>query len=247
MRKLCFHIQKGGVGKTSVSGMVACALARRGKKTLLIDCDPQANLTSWLYMSAIEFDLADALSGRADIKRAILPLSDSLSIAPSIAIGGYLREWADTKLQTEPKAFEFLAADIADMGFEYAIFDCSPSLSQLEKSIIAVVDEVINPLTPEFFSVDGIEIFLSELKKIERSYRRNIQNDKIVLNMINRSFAAHEKFHAALRKLDYRIFAIPQDRNIADCQTAHKSVFDYAPQARSIEGFERLTDAVLVS
>ena len=247
MKKICFHIQKGGVGKTSIAGTVAWDLARRGKKTVLVDCDPQANLTSWLYGADIDADLADALSRRAVLSQAVKPVTSSLFLVPTIAIGGALREWSETALPSEPKAFEFLTDDLAGMGFEYAVFDCSPSLSRLEKSVVAVTDEVINPLTPEFFSVDGIEIFLSELRKIETGYRRRIRNDKIVLNMINRSFAAHGTFQKALEKLNYRIFSIPQDRNIADCQTAHKSLFDYAPRTKSVEGFERITDALLAS
>jgi cellulose biosynthesis protein BcsQ len=164
---------------------------------------------------------------------------------PVVAIGGTLKEWSETKLQVNPKAFEFLAADLTALGYEYAVFDCSPSFSQLERAVIAETDEVINPLSPEFFSVDGIEIFLSELGKIEDAYRHNIRNDKIVLNMVNKSFTRHREFQRALGNLDYTIFTIPQDAKIAECQIAHKSLYDFVPQSKSMSGFEELTTALL--
>jgi cellulose biosynthesis protein BcsQ len=245
MKKICFHIQKGGVGKTSVSGTVAFSLARQGKKTVFVDCDPQGNASSWYCGDIIEYDIADVLARRVSLRDTVKPITENLSMVPVVAIGGGLKEWAETKLPQNPKAFEFLAADLEALGFEYAVFDCSPSFSQLERAVIAVADEVINPLSPEYFSVDGIEIFLAELRKIEDGYRRKIQNDKIVLNMVNKSFARHREFQRALGKLDYRLFVIPQDAKIAECQISHQSLYDFAPGAKSIDSFEALTAAIL--
>ena len=245
MRKICFHIQKGGVGKTSVSGTVAYSLARQGKKTVFVDCDPQGNASSWYCGEVIAHDIADILAHRAPLSQAVKRITDSLFMVPVVAIGGTLKEWSETKLAQNPKAFEFLMADLEGMGFEYAVFDCSPSFSQLERAVIAVADEVVNPLSPEFFSVDGIEIFIAELRKIEEAYRRTIRNDKIALNMVNKSFARHREFQRVLGDLNYQIFVIPQDAKIAECQIAHKSLYDFAPQAKSIPSFEALAAALL--
>ena len=57
--------------------------------------------------------------------------------------------------------------DLEDLGFEYAVYDLSPGMSLLEKRILSSVDEVITPLTPEYFSLDGIEIFNNDLKEIQ--------------------------------------------------------------------------------
>ena len=74
MKKICFHIQKGGVGKTSVTGNVAALLARNGKKTLLVDFDPQANTTSWFCTERPEHDIADMITGRAGLEKVLRPL-----------------------------------------------------------------------------------------------------------------------------------------------------------------------------
>ena len=245
MRKLCFHIQKGGVGKTSVTGNAAALLAREGKKTLMVDCDPQANLSSWFCAEKPESDIASALSGQASAEQAIRPLGDLLSILPVAALKSGLKPWAETELARSPRAIEFLVSDIEALGFEYALFDCSPSFSLLERSIVSCMDEVINPLSAEFFSIDGIESFVSELRGIEKANRKTIKNDKLVVNLLNRSFARHRAFLEELEKLSCRVFVIPQDSKIAESQIAHLSLADFEPRAKSMPFFMELVRSII--
>jgi nitrogenase subunit NifH len=63
--------------------------------------------------------------------------------------------------------------------------------------------------------------------------------------MLNKSFSRHRGFEQALTKLDYRLFTIPQDAKIAECQIAHKSLYDFAPQTKAVSAFETLTDALM--
>jgi cellulose biosynthesis protein BcsQ len=235
------------VGKTTISGTIAASLARRGRKTVFVDADPQGNASSWYCGEAVRRDIADVLTHRASLTEAIKPIAPALDMLPVIAIGGMLKKWSETELTQDPKAFEFLISDLAALGYEYAVFDCSPSFSQLERAVIAEADEVINPLSPEFFSVDGIEIFVAELRGIEQKYRRKIRNDKIALNMLNKSFSRHRGFEEALGRLDYRIFTIPQDAKIAECQIAHRNLYDFAPQTKAVGAFEALTDALITT
>jgi cellulose biosynthesis protein BcsQ len=244
MKKICFHIQKGGVGKTSVTGNVAALLAREGKKTLLVDFDPQANLSSWFCPKKLKHDIAGVISGQTGAKEAIRPLGGGLSILPVIAIGGGLKQWAETELVRSPRAVEFFISDLENLGFEYAFFDCSPSFSLLERSVISCMDEIINPLSAEFFSIDGIESFVNELHNIEKANRKTVKNDKIVVNLLNRSFARHRAFLEELEKLRYQVFVIPQDSKIAECQIAHKSLIDFEPKAKSLPFFMKLVNSI---
>jgi cellulose biosynthesis protein BcsQ len=245
MKKICFHIQKGGVGKTSVAGNIAAFLAREGKKTLLVDFDPQGNASSWFCRGDLQYDIADVLAGKTGVENALYHVDESFFLLPVIAIGGALKKWSETELLRNPRAIEFLANDIEKAGFDFVIFDCSPSFSLLERSVIACGDEVINPLSPEFFSIDGIENFMIELQNIEKANRKVIKNDKIVVNLLNRSFARHRAFLAELENLRRRIFVIPQDSKIAECQIAHKSIIRFDAKAKSAPYFKTLMDSLL--
>jgi cellulose biosynthesis protein BcsQ len=245
MRSIAFHIQKGGTGKSSCSGNVAAGLARRGCKTVLVDCDQQGNASSWFITEPIDYELTDVLLGNVAAAKAMVSIADNFALLPVSPLDGALTRFAETQLIKSPRAFEFLIADLADLGFDYAIFDCSPSFSQLERAIIGSVDEVINPLTPEYFSIDGIEIFTNELRQIEKAMRRKIIHDKIICNMINRSFSHHLGFYKNLQKLSYRIFAVPQDTKIPKSQIFHQSIYDYDRQSKTIPALELLIEALI--
>ena len=123
MRKIAFHLQKGGVGKTTLSGNVAYGLSSIGKKTIIIDCDPQGNLSSWFLDSATKYELSDVLAGNVVLSDAIINIRENLSILPTFSIGGELRTYAETKLNDEPFVFEDLCSELETMGYDVAIFD----------------------------------------------------------------------------------------------------------------------------
>lgn len=245
MKKICFHIQKGGVGKTSVSGNAASLLVHGGKKTLLVDCDPQGNTSSWFCGDTPDYDIADVITGKAAAQDALRQLNENWFLLPVKARGSGLKQWTETELLRSPRSVEFLISDLELLGFDYALFDCSPSLSLLERSLISCMDEVINPLLPEFFSIDGIEGFVKELQDIERANRRIITNNKLVVNLVNRSFARHRAFLAELEKLPYQVFVIPQDSKIAECQIAHKSLIEFDPRAKSLPFYRALVESLM--
>ena len=244
MVTIAFHIQKGGTGKTSCAGTVAGGIARLGYKTALIDCDQQGNTSSWFLTDSIAYELSDVLTGKTETGRALKEIAPSFFLLPVSPLDGNLTAFAENHLIRNPKCFEFLIADLASAGFKYIIFDCSPSFSQLERAVIGAVDEVITPLTPEYFSMDGIEIFTKELSRIRRAMRRPIIHDKIICNMVNRSFSHHLAFRGNLQKLSFRVFTVPQDTNIPKAQIYHQSIFDYDPKSRSVPSFEEIIKAV---
>lgn len=244
MRSIAFHIQKGGTGKTSCAGNVAAGLARRGYKTILIDCDQQGNASSWFLTEPFDYELADVLMGKIETAQAVTGIKTGLYLMPTAPLDGNLTAFAETQLIKTPKAFEFLTDDLADMDFSYAVFDCSPSFSQLERAVIGAADEVITPLTPEYFSMDGIEIFTGELAQIRKAQRRNIKHDKIICNIINRSFSHHIAFYENLKKLNYRIFTVPQDTRIPKAQIYHQSIYDFDSKSKTIPAFEELIQTI---
>ena len=95
---ITFALQKGGVGKTSISVSVAVALAQNNYRVLLIDSDPQGNATTWLDIQEMNLELADVLMRKCSVKEAILPTKvKNLSIIPTAALGSELRVYSKTE------------------------------------------------------------------------------------------------------------------------------------------------------
>ena len=99
-KAIAFHQQKGGVGKTTLSGTIGCQSALNGYNPLLIDCDPQGNISSWFLDSTPRYELADVLQGKCFVDEAIIPLAgiENLYILPTFGIGGTLKNYSETKL-----------------------------------------------------------------------------------------------------------------------------------------------------
>ena len=245
IRSISFHILKGGVGKTTLSGNIAYNIASMNNKTVIIDCDIQANSSNWFLKEKQDKELANVLSGEP-LGNVIKKINEYLYIIPTRSKDSELKNYAETKLFQEPFIFEDLNIELQKLGFEYVIYDLSPSISQLERCILLATNEVITPITPEYFSFDGIELFYNELQKINKSYRKNIKYDKIILNLINKSFETHKQYLDILGNLQkYKIYKIKQDRKIADSQKYHQTIFEYYPKSNTIEELKKIVNDII--
>lgn len=241
MKTVAFHIEKGGSGKTTMCGNIGAELADR-KKVLMIDGDPQGNLSSWYLIDSFAYDLADVLQGKATVDAATVQVRDNLWILPTAPIGGELKAWSETALFQKPFAFHDLLSKLH--RFDIVLFDLGPGISNLEKSILAVVDEVVGVLAAEYFSADGLEIFEHEIEQLRRDRRASFVSDKLIINRVNRSYAIHKAYLEQYEKLRYKVFTIGQSTGVSDCVPVHQSLFEYAPRDRTIDEFKRLAGEV---
>ncbi|WPC39162.1 ParA family protein (plasmid) [Brachyspira hyodysenteriae] len=244
LKSIAFHILKGGVGKTTLSGNIAYKISQTAK-TIIIDCDIQANTSNWFLKEKADYELADCLQG-IPLGNAIKKIKDNLYIIPTKSKDSLLKNYAETKLFQEPFIFEDLNTELQKLGFEYAIYDLSPSISQLERCILLAINEVITPITPEYFSFDGIELFYNELQKINKSYRKNIKYNKIIINLINKSFETHKQYLNILQDLKkYNIYRVGQDRKIADSQKYNQTIYEYYPKSTTIEELNKIANDII--
>lgn len=232
-RTVAFHLQKGGVGKTTISGTLACQSALNGKKTLVIDCDPQGNISSWFLQTAPAFELADVLQGKCFVKDAIVkvPVVDNLYLLPTFGIGGTLKTYSETKLSEEPFVIQDLVKEVSS-DYDHIIMDLSPGLGMLERYALIASDEVITPMTSEVFSLDGLEIFITELQKLRKNLRSNVKHDKIIINSFDTRIKQHRDIYtAAVESGNYKVYLIPVDPVFRKSQEAGK-----APQLFKVRG-----------
>lgn len=233
MKTISFCVAKGGTGKTTLSGNIGREIANHGK-TLLIDGDPQGNLTTWLLTEPPQHELSEYLDGVVSFEVVPVPVSQKLDIMPSFSVGGGLRNWADTQAARKPFAFTELL-ETAGRQYEYAIIDLGPGLTTFEQTALSAVDEVIGVLLPEMFSFDGLETLEAVLEDIKQSRRAQFTMDKLVVNRLNRSYSTHKLYADMYEKTRYKIYPVGQSTRLADCPIQHQTIWEYAPGDKSTE------------
>jgi chromosome partitioning protein len=241
LKLISFSVIKGGTGKTTVTGNTAAELRHYGK-TLMIDADPQGNLSGWFLRDAPEFELADVLQGAAPLSAAV-QVRENLFLIPTFGIGGGLRTFADDSLGDKPFIFHDLKDKLTE--YDYVFFDCGPGMSRLEKMIAAVQDEIIGVLLPEQFSFDGLEALEYEVGRIRENYRGRFVMDNLIINRYNRSIRAHNMFTEMYRKTKYKIFTVAQDAKLNECITMRQSIFELAPGSKNTTAFQDIAKSVM--
>lgn len=245
MKSISIHIPKGGCGKTSLAGNTA-AIASQATAVVLVDADPQGSASSWfLGARSIQSELSDVLTGEITVREALIEIHEGFGLLPTAGLGGGLKKWAETRLFHEPFIFEDLNGELEKLGYDLVIYDLSPGLSMLERAVILACDEVISPLSPEYFSLDGLEAFAEAIGEINRAYRRSVKHRRVVVNMINNSFKTHKRNQKLIEELDYELYMVPQDRAIPDAQAEHVSLSEFRPDAKSIPEIQRLAAAIV--
>ncbi len=240
MKTLTFHVEKGGTGKTTMAGSVGFALRRHGR-VLMIDGDPQGNLSSWyLQDGQLQRELSDVMQGRCDLAEAILPVREDLDLLGTFAVGGDLKKWSETQLASKPFAFERLGEQVADLGYDYLVFDLGPGISILEKSVLAFVDEIVPVVAAEYFSADGVQIFEHELEQLRTDRKARFVAERMVVNRVNDRYALHKAYREILEDRRYRIFTVHQSTGISDCVPEHSTVFEYDPKNTNLAVLEDL-------
>ena len=197
--------QKGGVGKTTTAFSLGVALANNDKKVLVVDADPQANLTT--YMGFYDEDNIDVTLSTLmeryiddqDIKpeEAILhheenidliPSNLNLSMTESNLLNAMSREYAMKNCLSELKN-----------QYDYIIIDCMPSLSMITTNALATADEVIIPVQSQYLSARGMGNLLNIISKVRRQINKDLK--EIVSDINLSTFDAETRLKDLIQKV----------------------------------------------
>ena len=251
MKKIAFTNQKGGVGKTTSAANVGAALAEKGKKVLLIDLDPQANLTTSLGIKSHELEntvyevfknycsINDTLIdlGRPDGNLWLLPSSLSFSAAETEFSGEAGRE--------------FLLKEVLltlDKEFDYVLIDCPPSLGLLTINGFTAADEVYIPLQTEFLALHG----MTQLMQIYNVVKRRLNPDLEITGIIGTMYDGRKKLNReVIAKIkDYfgdKLFdtIIRTNVSLAEAPSFGQDIFRYKPDSQGAEDYASLAEEIL--
>lgn len=245
MRKIAIAAFKGGVGKTTCATNISVALARRGKRVLLLDCDSQSNCTDSLGVASdATLGLYGLLTGGADLAMAAVNVESNLDLVPgSRALSGI-----DPWLLARPRPSDMLRVRLEGLtDYDFVICDMPPSFGSVSLNCLMFADECWLPCAMEYLALQGIKQVLDTLKMLRDEAEHVVKVRYVIPTFYDKRNSKTESIMRALEKnFKERVLApVRCSVRLSEAPGHHRSIFDYSPQSSGAEDYQRISEAIL--
>ena len=247
--------QKGGVGKTTTALNLGVGLVREGKKVILIDADPQGDLTASLGWDGNEID--DSLGqlmfrvttdGKPDINEAILHHEEGIDLIPSNLDLSSMETQLVNAMSRE-KVLSSLIREIRG-SYDYVLIDCSPSLGMITVNALTAADSVIIPVQSQYLPAKGMTQLMRSINKVQTHTNEDLKIEGIVMTMVDSRTRLSREVIDTIRSnfgMRVKIFdtQIPVGVRAAEASKAGQSIFRYDPDSKPAKAYTQFTKEVL--
>lgn len=258
--KYCVVNQKGGVGKTTTTVNLGAALAAKGKRVLLVDIDPQSNLTTHLGLGSMpgpeeeivetkpipELTIYDVLKGQKKIKEVIIHRSDRLDVVPS----SLLLSAADLELGGVIGRELILKRALSEIekDYDYIIVDCPPALGLLSLNGLAAVQSVVIPVQSEYLALHGVRQLLDTIDQVRDVYNPALSVGGVLICLHDaRKRLARAVYDTIKSYFGELVFesVIRTNVALAEAPAGGQTIFEYAPKSSGADDYLQFAEEIL--
>ncbi len=236
--------QKGGVGKTTTTVNLSTMLAKKGKKVLLIDADPQGNATSGVGLEKeVQFSTYDILVGETEIGEAIgKTIIKNLFVCPSnINLAGAEVELV-SMISREQRLKEKL--DIIKAEYDYILIDCPPSLGLITLNAFTASDSVLIPVQCEYYALEGLGQLINTINLVKKHLNKNLEIEGALLTMYDaRTNLSNQVVKEVKKYFDNKVYktVIPRNVRLSEAPSYGMPITEYDPRSKGARTYEKFT------
>lgn len=240
--------QKGGVGKTTTSINLSTILAKRGKKVLMIDADPQGNASSGIGLDKeIELSVYDVLINDTEIKNVVQKTNiKNLDICPSnINLAG-----AEVELVSVMSREYRLKEKIDEIKnhYDYIIIDCPPSLGLITLNAFTASDSVLIPVQCEYYALEGLGQLINTINLVKKHLNKNIEIEGALLTMYDaRTNLSNQVVKEVKNYFNDKVYknVIPRNVKLSEAPSYGMPISVYDPRSKGAKSYEKFVKEFL--
>lgn len=242
--------QKGGVGKTTTTVTLCAILAKRGKKVLLIDADPQGNATSGLGVTKeVELSIYDVLVGETPIEDTIQPTNiKNLKVCPSnINLAGAEVELV-SMMSREQRLKEKL--EEAREKFDFILIDCPPSLGLITLNSFTASDSILIPVQCEYYALEGLGQLINTVNLVKKHLNKSLELEGALLTMYDaRTNLSNQVVKEVKKYFNDKVYktVIPRNVRLSEAPSYGMPITIFDPHSKGAKSYEKFAKEFMKS